>query len=224
MKTNPTFPPSRLTDPQRRAERDIYQAVEASSVPGRALYEVKATRTSKQVDILLWAEAVATFGAQLKGGTYVIRDGELCLVTDQGLVPKPGLLAEVWDSVMAIPEFIQRKLGRGMYIIPVLGLPDMEEDEAIRDMAARRQVGVIFGKADWVQRLVGLASCRTIRHRPTEESIEREALAIMPELAPAANAPPPQVVIHNVENLHLHLHVGGEAVEALGLPDLTTGG
>ena len=47
MKTNPTFPPSRLTDPQRRAERDIYQAVEASSVPGRALYEVKATREAR---------------------------------------------------------------------------------------------------------------------------------------------------------------------------------
>ena len=72
----------------------------------------------------------------------VIRDGELCLV------PKPGLLAAVWDSVMAIPEFIQRKPGRGMYIIPVLGLPDMEENEAIRDMAARRHVEVIFGKAD----------------------------------------------------------------------------
>ena len=222
MKTNPIFPPSRLTDPKRRAERDIYQAVEASSVPGRALYEVKAAREARQVDILLWAEAVATFGAQLKGGTYVIRDGELCLVTDQGLVPKPGLLAEVWDSVMAIPEFIQRKLGRGMYIIPVLGLPDMEENEAIRDMAARRHVEVIFGKADWVQRLVGLASCHPIRHRPTEESIEREALAIMPELAPVANAPSPQVVIHNVENLHLH--VGREVVETLGLPDLTTGG
>ena len=55
MKTNPIFPPSRLTDPKRRAERDIYQAVEASSVPGRALYEVKAARGAKQVDILLWA-------------------------------------------------------------------------------------------------------------------------------------------------------------------------
>ena len=220
MKTNPTFPPSRLTDPKRRAERDIYQAVEASSVPGRALYEVKAARGAKQVDILLWAEAAAAFGTQLKGGTYVIRDGELCLVTGQGLVPKPGLLAEVWDSVMAIPEFIQRKLGRGMYIIPVLGLPDMEEDEAIRDMAARRHVEVIFGKADWVQRLVGLVGCHPIRRRPTEDSIEQEALAIMPELAPAANSPSPQVVIHRVENLHLH--VGREAVETLGLPDLTT--
>ena len=48
MKTNPTFPPSRRTDPQRRAERDIYQAVEASSLPGRALYEVKSARNAKQ--------------------------------------------------------------------------------------------------------------------------------------------------------------------------------
>ena len=114
--------------------------MEASPIPGRALYEVKVDHDARQVDIVLWAEAVATIGAQLKGGIYVIRDGELCLVTDHGLVPKPGLLAAVWDSVMEIPRFIERKLGRGMYIIPVLGLPDMDKDDAILDMAARRQV------------------------------------------------------------------------------------
>ncbi len=222
MKTNPAFPPSRLTDPMRRAERDIYQAVEASPIPGRTLYEVKVTRNAKQVDILLWAEAVTTFGGQLKGGIYVIRDGELCLVTDHGLVPKPGLLAAVWDSVMAIPKFIESKLGRRSYIIPVLGLPDMERDEAILDMAARRQVEVIFGKDTWVERLVDLAGSHSIRHRPTEESIEQEVMAIMPELAPAPTPASSQVVIHNVENLHLH--VGPEAVETLGLPDLKAAG
>ena len=45
MKINPTFPPSRLQDPMRRAERDIYQAIAASPIPGRALYEVKVTGT-----------------------------------------------------------------------------------------------------------------------------------------------------------------------------------
>ena len=108
----------------------------------------------------------------------VIRDGELCLV------PKPGLLAAVWDSVMAIPEFIQRKPGRGMYIIPVLGLPDMEENEAIRDMAARRHVEVIFGKADWVQRLVDLASCHSgdlpgiVRHAVSSLVVSGFALVV----------------------------------------------
>ena len=222
MQINPIFPPSRLTEPTRRAERDIYQAIETSSLPGRALYEVKVTRNAKQVDILLWAEAVAVFGAQLKGGIFVIRDGELCLVTDQGLIPKPGLLAAIWDSVMEIPKFIESKLGRGMYIVPVLGLPDMERDDDILDLAARRQVEVIFGKHDWVNRLVDLAGCHPIRHRPTEATIEQEVMAIMPELTPAPTPPSPQVVIQNVQQLHIH--VGPEAAETLGLPSLTAGG
>ena len=222
MKINPKFPPSRRTDPMRRAEREIYEAVEASEVPGRALYEVKVTRQAAQVDIVLWAEAFAAFAVALKGGPYEIHDGELCLVTGQGRTPKPGLLAKVWDSSMEISRFIERKLGRGMYIIPVAGFPDMEPDEAIRDMAARRQVEVLFGKEDWVNRLVDLARCHPIRHRPTEATIEQEVLTIMPELAPAANPASPQVVIQNVESLHLH--VGPEGVETLGLPDLRAEG
>ena len=222
MKINPKFPPSRLTEPTRRAERDIYQAVEASPIPGRTLYEVKVTRHAAQVDLVVWAEAVATFGVGLKGGLYEIHDGELCLVTGQGRTPKPGLLAKVWDSSMEISRFIERKLGRGMYIIPVAGFPDMEPDEAIRDMAARRQVEVLFGKADWVNRLVDLARCHPIRHRPTEATIEQEVMVIMPELDPAPSLTSPQVVIHNVEQLHLH--IGPEGVETLGIPDLTAEG
>ena len=222
MQINPIFPPSRLTEPTRRAERDIYQAIETSSLPGRALYEVKATRDAKQVDILLWAEAITTFAVELKGGPYEIHDGELCLVNGNGRTPMPGLLAKVWDSAMTISRFIERKLGRGMYIVPVLGLTDMERDEDILDMAARRQVEVIFGKDDWVNRLVDLASCHPVRHRPTEATIEQEVMAIMPELAPAASPAPPQVVIQNVEALHIH--VGPDGVATLGLPDLTAEG
>ena len=222
MQINPKFPPSRLTEPTRRAERDIYQAVEASPIPGRALYEVKVTRYAAQVDLVLWAEAVATFGVGLKGGPYEIHDGELCLVNSNGRTPKPGLLAKVWDSSMEISRFIERKIGRGMYIIPVLGLTDMERDEAILDMAARRQVEVVFGKEDWVGRLVDLASCHPIRHRPTEETIEQEVMAIMPELGPATSPTSPQVVIQNVQQLHIH--VGPEGFETLGLPDLTAEG
>ena len=98
----------------------------------------------------------------------------------------------------------------------------MERDEAILDMAARRQVEVVFGKEDWVGRLVGLASCHPIRHRPTEETIEQEVMAIMPELGPATSPTSPQVVIQNVQQLHIH--VGPEGIDTLGLPDLTAEG
>lgn len=220
MKISPAFPPSRLTKPKRRAERDIYEAVAASPIPGRCLYEVKLSREAAQIDFLVWVQGVATFAVQVKGGRYIIRDGELCLLTDHGAVPMAGLLGDVWDYGMAVPEFIQGKLHRGLYIVCVLALPDMEQDEGILDMAARRQVEVIFGKDDWVQRLVELARCHPIRHRPTEATIQQEVLAVMPELAPAPSSPTsPQVVIHRVDQLHIH--VGPEAVETLGLPELT---
>ena len=222
MKIQPAFPPSRQSDPRRRAERDIYQAIEASPIPGRALYEVKVDRDAPQVDIVLWAEASAVFSVQIKGGTYRIQDGELCLNTGEGWHPQLGLLAKVWDSGREISRFIERKLHRGLYIIPILALPDMEQDENILDMAARRQVEVVFGKDDWVGQLVALAGPHGIRHRPTEETIEQEVMAIMPELAPAVSSTPPQVVIQNVENLHLH--VRPEGIETLGIQDLMVEG
>ena len=58
-----------------------------------------------------------------------------------------------------------------------------------------------------------LGRSQAIRHRPTEASIEAEVAAIMPELAPAPTPTAPQVVIQNVE--HLHIHVGPEAIEGL---------
>ena len=50
MKINPTFPTTRLSEPTRRAERDIYEGLAASTLPGRAIYEVKFTRKAKQID------------------------------------------------------------------------------------------------------------------------------------------------------------------------------
>ena len=68
MQINPAFPPSRLDMPKRRAERQIYQSLADSAVPGRALYEVKVTPAATQVDFLVWAEGVAAYSVQVKGG------------------------------------------------------------------------------------------------------------------------------------------------------------
>ena len=226
MKINPALSKCRLTDPQRRAERDVYQALEASEVPGRALYEAKVTKKAAQVDFLVWAENIATFAVQLKGGTYVLDKGELSLVTHHGRELQDGLLGDVWDSAMAIPKFLKPLLHRGTYVVPVLALPDMEQDEAIRDMAARRSVETLFGMSDWVEHLLDLADGHPIRYRPTRQTINEEVEQVMPELAsmpaPTAGSTPPQVIIHRVDQLHIH--VGPEGVETLGLPDLTADG
>ena len=218
MKINPKMSEGRLTDPMRRAEREVYQALEASELPGRALYEVKVNKKAAQVDFLVWAEGIALFATQLKGGIYVLDQGELSLVTHHGRDLQNGLVADVWDASMAISRFLKPILHRGAYVVPVLAMPDMEEDEVIRDMAARRSVEVVFGMDNWVDRLVEMDDGHPIRYRPTEASIEEEITAIMPELAPAPAPASPQVVIQNVENLHIH--VGPEGIETLGLQDL----
>ena len=221
MKINPKFPPARMDLSMRRAEWDVYQAIEASEVPGRALYEVKVTKKSDQVDFLVWAEGITLFAVQLKGGTYVLDKGELALVTHHGRELQDGLLGDMWDCCLAIPRFLKPILHRGTYVVPVLALADMEENEAIRDMAERRSIDILFGMDDWVDRLVALADGHPIRHRPTRQTINEEVEAIMPELAEAPIQASPQLVIQNVETLHIH--VGPEAVETLGIPDLTTG-
>ena len=149
MQINPAFPPSRLDMPKRRAERQIYQSLADSAVPGRALYEVKVTPAATQVDFLVWAEGVAAYSVQVKGGRYLIHEGEFCLVTDRGRTPQPGLPAQVWDSAMAVPDHLERRLGHRLFIIPVLALPDMEQDKDIQDLAARRSVMTLFGVTGW---------------------------------------------------------------------------
>ena len=220
MKINPKMSEGRLTDPMRRAEREVYQALEASELPGRALYEVKVNKKAAQVDFLVWAEGIALFATQLKGGIYVLDQGELSLVTHRGRDTARPLGRGV-GLRNGIPRFLKPILHRGTYVVPVLALADMEENEAIRDMASRRSVEVLFGMADWGNRLVEMDDGHPIRYRPTEASIEEEITAIMPELAPAPAPASPQVVIQNVENLHIH--VGPEGIETLGLPDPTAG-
>ena len=68
MQINPAFPPSRFDMPKRSAERQIYHSLAASAVPGRALYEVRVTPAAMQVDFLVWAERVAAYSVQVKGG------------------------------------------------------------------------------------------------------------------------------------------------------------
>ena len=99
----------------------------------------------------------------------------------------------------------------------MIALPDMEPDQVIVDAAARQHVEVLFGTDRWVERLTELAKHRHIVMPPIREEIDDEVALVMPELAapqPQLAAPGTQVVIHHVDQLHLH--VGPEALQGLG--------
>ena len=50
MKIYPPFPTCREATPTRRAEKLIYEALEASELDGLALYEVKPLSSAPQLD------------------------------------------------------------------------------------------------------------------------------------------------------------------------------
>ena len=226
MRIQPEFPLCRVDDPMRRAEQTIYRILEESNVPGRALYEARVLPHGRQIDFPVWVDGVARYAIEAKAGRYIIdpQTGEWYLLTDEGRYRKASPVAQAWDAAMSIPEIIKRRLHRGVYIIAVLAMPDMEPDQVIADAAAQRHVDVIFGTDRWVERLVALAGDHHIIVPPTEEQINEEVALVMPELAPPpAVGPPAQVVIQHVNQLHLH--VGPEGVQGLsGLTDLVVTG
>ena len=61
MKIYPPFPTCREATPTRRAEKLIYETLEASELDGLALYEVRPLSSAPQLDFAVWILDVGTF-------------------------------------------------------------------------------------------------------------------------------------------------------------------
>ena len=181
MKIYPPFPTCREATPTRRAEKLIYETLEASELDGLALYEVKPLSSAPQLDFAVWLLDVGTFGIQTKGGRYIIIDGEWYLVTDRGQIRKESPIPGTWDAAMAIHDWVQKQLRHKTFVIPVLVLTDMEPDAEIEALAAARNVAVHWGSPDkLVEHLVELAAERKVYVRPTSAGIAAEAELVLP--------------------------------------------
>ena len=217
MKIYPPFPTCREATPTRRAEKLIYETLEASELDGLALYEVKPLSSAPQLDFAVWILDVGTFGIQTKGGRYIMIDGEWRLVTDRGQIRKESPIPGTWDAAMAIHDVVQEQLRHKTFVIPVLVLTDMEPDAEIEALAAARNVAVHWGSPDnlvehLVEHLVELAAERKVYVRPTSAGIAAEAELVLPGSTRAVRTPEPLAApAHQV-----HIHVAGPE----GLTDL----
>ena len=75
MKIYPPFPTCREATPTRRAEKLIYEALEASELDGLALYELKPLSSAPQLDFAVWLLDVGTFGILALGNPVQSRPG-----------------------------------------------------------------------------------------------------------------------------------------------------
>ena len=209
MRIYPSFPTCRAEMPTRRAEKLIYKALEASDLDGQVLYEVKPLDYSPQLDFAVWIAGVGIFGIQVKGGVYRLVNGEWYLITDRGRVLRESPVPETWDAAIAIRDVVQEQLRQGIFVIPVLAMPDMEPDPDIEALAGSRNVAVHWGPDGLVDHLEQLAIERKVILRPTSASIASQVKLIAPELGtPCRVSATPDVQhlhINRVEHLHLHV-------------------
>ena len=81
------FPATRRKKPTRRAERRIYEALAGSDRQGFVYYEWRRGYERIELDFAVWIVDLGRFALQVKGGHYLLIDGEWYLKTRDGLVP-----------------------------------------------------------------------------------------------------------------------------------------
>ena len=178
----PEFPPNRRQDPKRQAEWRVYQAFDESDRDGHALYELKVGRHAPEVDFFALIQDKVVVCMQVKGGQYRIIDGNWHLETDDGLEYTPCPMKLTWDSAMAVRDFLKEKLGRKIFMVAVLLLPDMEPDRDIEMIAESDKTSVMFGYRNIVERVVDLAEERDVYGTPSPQMSNRIIDALVPQL------------------------------------------
>ena len=175
------FPPSRRKIPKRRAERQVYEALAGSDRRGFVFYEWRRGYGYIKLDFAVWIEGLGRFALQVKGGRYLLIDGDWHLKTREGnkhvrSCPLDETKLAALDLHDDIKECAQTVYNP--YVIPVLVFPDMEPDRAIEQLAKRTGVYVIWGVGNLLADLEEIVRSRRVSEALGMDRIAGEVHAV----------------------------------------------
>ena len=159
------FPATRRRMPKRRAERRTFQALAGSDRQGFVYYEWRRGYGGIELDFAVWIVGLGRFALQVKGGHYLLIDGDWHLKTRNGLVPiEKSPLDEAWLAALDLHDDIEERAAAlyNPYVIPVLAFADMEPDPVIEGLARRKGVYLIWRTGDLVADLGAVAHGRGV--------------------------------------------------------------
>ena len=175
------FPSGRRKKPKRQAERRVYEALAGRDRQGFCYYEWRKGYERIELDFAVWIEGLGRFALQVKGGRYLLIDGEWYLKTRDGVkliescpLDETKLAALDWhDDIKELAATVYNP-----YIIPVLMFPDMEPDPAIKQLAKRTGVYVIWGVGNLLADLEEIVWSRRVSEALGMDRIAREVHAV----------------------------------------------
>ena len=209
------FPSGRRKKPKRQAERRVYAALAGSDRQGFVYYEWRQGYEHIELDFAVWIGGLGRLALQVKGGHYLLIDGEWYLKTRDGVQPiAASPLDEAWLGALDLHDDIKELAATGYnpFVIPVLAFPDMEPDEAIRKLARRKGVHLVWRTDDLMADLIAIVRRRGVPAALTMERIGREVYAVTDGLIQLAEAGKQEIRAKAVRPIAWSLSVGGRDV------------
>ena len=175
------FPSGRRRKPKRQAERRVYEALAGSDRRGFVYYEWRRGYGYIELDFAVWIEGLGRFALQVKGGRYLLIDGEWYLKTRDGnkhvrSCPLDETKLAALDLHDDIKELAETRYNP--FVVPVLIFPDMEPDEAIKQLARRAGVYVIWGVGNLLADLEEIVRSRRVSEALGMDRIAGEVHAV----------------------------------------------
>lgn len=175
------FPSGRRKDPKRRAERQTYEALAGNDHRGFVFYEWRRGYEAIELDFAIWIAGLGRFALQVKGGFYVLRDGDWYLKKREGSrLVRSCPLDETKLATLDLHDDI-KELAETRYnpfVVPVLTFPDMEPDRAVERLAKRKGVYVIWGVGNLLADLEEIVRSRRVSEALGMERVAREVYAV----------------------------------------------
>ena len=210
-----TFPSGRRGRPKRQAERRVYEALAGSDRQGFCYYEWRRGYEHIELDYAVWIEALGRFALQVKGGRYLLIDGDWYLKTRYGVQRvKSCPLDETKLAALDLHDDIEDRActSYNPYVIPVLVFPDMEADADIENLAKRKGVYVVWGVENLLADLEDIVRNRRVSERLIMKGIAAEVLAVTDGQIRLAAAVAEETGKRPARPVVLSLSVGGRKI------------
>ena len=169
------FPSARRKRPKRQAERRVFEALANITRQGFVYYEWRRGYERIELDFAVWIAGLGRFALQVKGGQYLLSDGDWHLKTKAGVRSIDSCpLDEAKLSALDLHDDIQELAVTtyNPFVIPIVVFTDMDCNQAIENLARRKGVYPIWGTQALARDME-----RVVLSRSVSPSLETERIA-----------------------------------------------
>ena len=154
---------------------EINALFEKSDLDGQVLWHPTLEEDDNAPDAVMFIKEKIRLAITVVPGRCSVKDGRWKVHDSDGGIPIKNPLERAWSTGVAVRSKLSAAVRVGIYVIPVVIFPHMDEDPDIIDACRRRKVRLVWGMDDdLVETLASLPEAREIQHQLSDRFIADE--------------------------------------------------